>query len=157
MMTAEERSQRMRELGSMGGRATVARHGAGHMARIGKRGFAVTKARYGGELLAKLLAASYEAKYGRPIDLTTARNRAAERERAATRRAYQDPGACQSCGGAGQERHHVRGIGAGHGDGLILWLCRACHRDIHRELRRRRLAPGELPELPGWGPQRADD
>lgn len=145
-MTTEERRAYLRELGGRGGRATLARHGTEHMARIGKVGFQVTKERYGGEFLAKLLGESYERKFGRRINLTTARNLLAERERAATRRAYPEPTACQSCGGPGQERHHLAGLGAGHGEGLVVWLCAGCHATIHRELRARGMSAREAHE-----------
>ena len=139
----EERCQYMRVGGRGGGRATVPRHGTAHMARIGKLGFAATKERHGGELLALLLGASYLAKYGRPIDLTTARNLVAERERAATRRDWPNPGKCACCHGPGQERHHLAGLGGGHGEGVILWLCRLCHARTHRELREERTSARE--------------
>lgn len=149
MMTPDERTQHMRELGRRGGRATVARHGTNHMAQIGRKGFQVTKERHGGELLARILGESYLAKFGRPINLTTARNLAAERERAATRRDWPDPGQCARCHGPGQERHHVAGLGGGHGAGLILWLCKSCHVRTHRELRAERTSAREAHERAG--------
>ena len=130
---SEARREQLREAGRAGGRATLARHGRDHFSAIGKLGFAATMETHGGEVLAYLLGASYQAKYGRPINLTTGRNLAAERERAATRRAYPDPQPCALCPEMGEERHHPDGWQAGHA--RITWLCRPCHDEVHEQLR----------------------
>lgn len=133
-MTPEERSEHMRELGRRGGRATVARHGAEHMSRIGKAGFAATLAIHGGEILARLLADSYQRKFGRP--LTLPRNLAAERQRADCRRQHRYAEACARCCKPGTDRHHPGGLAGGND--VITWLCGDCHRQVHREMRQHR-------------------
>lgn len=131
---SEARREQLREAGRRGGQATAARHGAEHMARIGKLGFAATMERYGGAVLAALLGESYQAKYGRPLNLTTGRNLLAERERAATRRAYPELGRCERCGARATQRHHPDGWREGHG--RIEALCVNCHLEAHRAILR---------------------
>ena len=141
----DDRRAYYRALGSRGGRATVAKHGPDHMARIGRAGFAAAIESIGGVRLAAILGASYRAKFGRDFDIARAHNRAAARERAATRAAYPTLGRCESpgCLNAATDRHHAAGIAAGHDRRVIGFLCGPCHRAHHADLRaaRRRTKP----------------
>ena len=134
--TAEARRERMRALGQRGGRATVANHPDGYMSEIARRGFRAAIAAGWGPELARKLGDSYEAKFGRPLDLAAARNAKAAAERRRTRAAHPAPLGTCSCGKPATHRHHIRGLEAGHDDRNIAYKCAACHAALHALMRR---------------------
>lgn len=138
-MTAEERREHCRRIAASGGRRTFERHGASHMSRIGKAGFAKALELGWGLQLAAKLAVSYRAKFGRAIALGPEPQRKA-RIRAAARRMFCGL-SCEAicCGSPGQVHHlEIDGDDPNNG-GYILILCAQHHRERHREIRRNHL------------------
>lgn len=130
-LSAERRAQLARHMVAV----TKARIAAGelppdHYARAGHKGYLVTLQKCGPARMAEILSAFY----GVAIDpAALQRNLARERERSATARAYPGPldgWPCACCGAPAQARHHTRGWEAGHAPGLILLVCRPCHRAL---------------------------
>jgi len=139
-MNPEERRAHCRRIAALGGRATAEKHGREYMAEIGKRGFARAMEEIGGEAVAALLAASYQTKYGRPIERTTnkPKKRADHRKRQQARQLYPSA-SCELCG-APAERHHVNGLrtaktGDVNAPENIRHLCRQHHIEEHRRQR----------------------
>ena len=56
------------EAGRLGGRATVAKHGATHMSRIGKDGFAALEARFGDRGMAVSYLRKQRGMPGLPVE-----------------------------------------------------------------------------------------
>jgi hypothetical protein len=144
-MTPEERAAHCRRIASLGGKRTVALHDTSHMSAIGRRGFAVAMALGWGPELAKKLAPSYEAKFGKPIVLGP-QTQARARIRAEARAIY-GGNPCEFCGAADTEVHHIHGLDVDNvnDDINIYVLCGPCHRELHKMARRaRRLARGKV-------------
>lgn len=149
-ISPEERAAHCRRIASSGGRKTVEKHGAAWMSTIGKAGFRAALESIGGVELYKIIGGSYEAKFGRALDMRSCRNAAAERQRADCRKAHPELGTCEwvycdeagelagCCGAPAEHRHHIEGLPAGHGRDNVKFYCAEHHRALHRMLRRQR-------------------
>lgn len=127
-----------RKIGSLGGKRTVELHGREHMSEIGKAGFRATLRSVGGQVLAKILGESYQAKFGHPPDPEQWQEANPEKDkvRAQARRRYPTL-RCSVCGKPATARHHVRGVEAGNAPENIEGRCQDHHgREAHRARRR---------------------
>lgn len=124
-MTPAERAAHCRKIASSGGRATVDRLSAGHMAMIGRVGFqSAVAAGYGPWLAEHVFHVTLPATY----------NAAAARARAQARRDRPVLGRCQwpGCPEPASERHHVDGWRV---SGDVAALCDGHHTELHRRWR----------------------